>query len=102
MESESILNRVSITIQSLEEVTRRLSRIGGALTQGAAISGPETARRLGTLEHLVSQQVGQLSLLHRELARAGPTNGSQGRQTGSLGNVGRPDGLLTVLWPAHL
>ena len=97
-ESESILNRVSITIQSLEEVTRRLSRIGGALTQGAAISGPETARRLGTLEHLVSQQVGQLSLLHRELAQVGPTSGFQGKSTGSPGSVGRPDGLLTVLW----
>lgn len=97
-ESESILNRVSITIQSLEEVTRRLSRIGGALTQGAAISGPETARRLGTLEHLVSQQVGQLSLLHRELAQAGPINGLQGKPTGSLGSVSPPDGLLTVLW----
>ena len=98
VESESILNRVSITIQSLEEVTRRLSRIGGALTQGAAISGPETARRLGTLEHLVSQQVGQLSLLHRELARVGPTDGPQGKSTGSLGSGGRPDGLLMVLW----
>jgi len=97
-ESESILNRVSITIQSLEEVTRRLSRIGGALTQGAPISGPETARRLGTLEHLVSQQVGQLSLLHRELARVGPTSGPQGKSTGSVGSVGGPDGLLTVLW----
>ncbi len=94
VEFESILNRVSVTIQSLEEVTRRLSRIGGALTQGAAISGPETARRLGTLENLVSQQVGQLSSLHRELARVGPTNGRQGISTGP----GRPDGLLTVLW----
>ena len=97
-ESESILNRVSITIQSLEEVTRRLSRIGGALTQGAAISGPETARRLGTLENLVSQQVGHLSLLHRELAQIGPTNGFQGKSAGSRGSVGHPDGLLTVLW----
>ncbi len=98
VESESILNRVSITIQSLEEVTRRLSRIGGALTQGAAISGPETARRLGTLENLVSQQVGQLSLLHRELARVGPMDGHHGKSAGSLGRAGRPDGLLMVLW----
>jgi hypothetical protein len=98
VEHDSILNRVSITIQSLEEVTRRLSRIGGALMQGAAISGPETARRLGTLENLVSQQVGQLSSLHGELARVASTDGSHGKSTGSIGSGGRPDGLLTVLW----
>jgi hypothetical protein len=98
VESESILNRVSVTIQTLEEVIRRLSRIGGALTQGATISGPETARRLGTLEHLVSQQVGQLSLLHRELAQGGPAYAPPGKPTQSLGSAGHPDGLLTVLW----
>ncbi len=97
VEYDAILNKVGTTIQSLEEVTRRLSRIGGALAQGSGISGSETARRLGTLENLVSQQVGQLSLLHQELTQVGPADELQ-RKSGGPPRNSVPDGLLTVLW----
>jgi hypothetical protein len=97
VEYDAILKKVGTTIQSLEEVTRRLSRIGGALAQGSDISGSETARRLGTLENLVSQQVGQLSSLHQELTQVGPADELQPKSGGLPANSA-PDGLLTVLW----
>ncbi len=93
VEYDAILKKVGTTIQSLEEVTRRLSRIGGALAQGSGISISETARRLGTLENLVSQQVGQLSLLHQELSHIVPADERQ-----QLPGNSTPDGLLTLVW----
>ena len=93
---ESILKKMSVVIQSLEEVSQRLSRIGAVLTQGTAMSGSETARRLGTLEQLVSQQVGHLSALHQELVRVRPSVGES--EAGTEGNKGAPSGILTVLW----
>jgi hypothetical protein len=67
------------------------------LAQGSGISISETARRLGTLENLVSQQVGQLSLLHQELSHVGPADELH-QKSGGLPGDSRPDGLLTVLW----
>jgi hypothetical protein len=95
----SLVKNVGTAVHSLQEVSQRLARILGVLRQGGEMSGEEITRRLGTLEHLLSERVGQLSSFHKELAKvpvsAGgvPSDGAGGRNSASS-----PDGLLMVAW----
>lgn len=81
----TVLNKVGGAVRSLEEVSQRLARILGVLRQGGDMSADEMTRRLGTLEHLLTERVGNLSSLHKELsimprpASSGPTGDSSGR-----------------------
>lgn len=90
----ALVNNVGTAIHSLEEVSRRLARILGVLRQGGNMSGEEITRRLGTLESLLSEKVGQLSSYHRELAESVPPAGQQQKAEPPEG----PDGLLLLMW----
>ncbi|MFH1115280.1 MAG: hypothetical protein V1792_15325 [Pseudomonadota bacterium] len=95
----ALLKSIGTAIHSLQEISQRLARILGVLRQGGEMSGEEITRRLGTLEHLLSERVGQLSSFHKELARVpvGSGNGRNG-DTGESSPVTSPDGLLMLAW----
>jgi len=90
----ALVNNVGTAIHSLEEVSRRLARILGVLRQGGNMSGEEITRRLKTLESLLAEKVGQLSLYHRELAESAPP----GAQQQKVETLEGPDGLLMLMW----
>ncbi len=98
--SESIMEKIGLTTQSLQEVSGRLTRIVGLLMQSGGSSGDETGRRLKTLEQVLSQRVGELSLLHSDLARTGPVSAGMpvsGADSGSGGGI-EPEGLMMAIW----
>jgi len=63
----SLVHDIGTVAHSLEEISQRLARILGVLRQGGNMSPEEITRRLGTLEHLFSERVGQLSSCHKEM-----------------------------------
>jgi hypothetical protein len=67
-----LVNNVGTAVQSLGEINQRLARILGVLRQGGDMPAEEVTRRLGTLEHLLSERVGQLSSYHKEMAEVRP------------------------------
>ncbi len=95
----ALMKNIGNAIHSLQEVSQRLARILGVLRQGGEMSSEEITRRLGTLEHLLSDRVGQLSSFHKELARVpvGVGNGRNG-DVGSDSPGTSPDGLLILAW----
>jgi len=95
----TLVKNVGTAIHSLEEVSQRLARILGVLRQGGEMSTEEITRRLGTLEHLLAERVGQLSSFHKELARV-PVGVGNGRisDADSRNPETSPDGLLMVAW----
>lgn len=90
----AVVNNIGGAVHSLEEVSRRLARILGVLRQGGDMSAEEVTRRLGTLEHLLAEHVGQLSSCHKELAQTAPPNGDAKESSERSG----PDGLIIVVW----
>ncbi len=90
----TVVNNIGGAVHSLEEVNRRLARILGVLRQGGDMSADEVTRRLGTLEHLLTEHVGQLSSCHRELTHTVPSNGDTSATTQGKA----PDGLIIVIW----
>lgn len=90
----ALINSMGGAVHSLEEVSRRLSRILGVLRQGGDMSPEEVTRRLGTLEHLLADHVGQLSSCHKELIHAVPT----GADSKVPAERRTPDGLVIVVW----
>lgn len=90
----TVVNNIGGAVHSLEELNRRLGRILGVLRQGGDMSADEVTRRLGTLEHLLSEHVGQLSSCHKELIHAVPSNGD----ASSSAERKAPDGLIIVIW----
>lgn len=70
----ALVSKIGGSIRSLEEMSQRLTRILGVLRQGGEMSAEEMTRRLGTLERLLSERVGQLSAFQKELSVA-PTPG---------------------------
>jgi len=90
----TVVNNIGGAVHSLEEVNRRLARILGVLRQGGDMSADEVTRRLGTLEHLLSEHVGQLSSCHKELVHADPSDGD----ASASAERKAPDGLIIVIW----
>ncbi|MBM3299457.1 MAG: hypothetical protein FJY85_05855, partial [Deltaproteobacteria bacterium] len=94
----TLINNVGTAIRSLEEVSQRLARILGVLRQGGEMSAEEITRRLGTLEHLLSERVGQLQSYHKELSGVSiPVGEGSGTRDLAPGKAA-PDGLLLVAW----
>ncbi|MDQ7781250.1 MAG: hypothetical protein RDU20_00130 [Desulfomonilaceae bacterium] len=95
----ALVKNVGTAVHSLEEVSRRLARILGVLRQGGEMSGDEITRRLGTLEHLLSERVGQLSSFHKEMAKVpvGAGRGTHGDEGGRIPGT-TSDGLLMLAW----
>jgi hypothetical protein len=89
----SLVARVDASVKSVEEVSQRLSRILGVLRQGGAMSKDDITRRLGTLEHLLSERVGQLASLGREVSLM-----EAGFAQAPSGAGGEADGLLLTVW----
>ena len=96
----SLVANVGGAIRSIDEVNRRLGKILGVLRQGGGMSGEEISRRLGTLEHLMTERVEQLSSFHTELAHISPPteDGPAGLASVLLGAKGGPDGLFMMMW----
>lgn len=96
----SLVANLGGTIRSIDEVNRRLGKILGVLRQGGGMSGEEINRRLGTLEHLISERVEQLSSFHTELAHITPPpeGGPNGPASPSQDPNGGPDGLFLMMW----
>jgi hypothetical protein len=69
-EHGALVTKIGGSIRSLEEMSQRLTRILGVLRQGGEMSAEEMTRRLGTLERLLSERVGQLSSYQKELSLA--------------------------------
>ncbi|AFM23045.1 hypothetical protein [Desulfomonile tiedjei] len=98
-----LVSQMGSAIRSLQEVSQRLSRILGVLRQGGDMSVEEMTRRLGTLEHLLSERVGHLSDLNGELF-SGPLESDRPSNSGVLLviwagiRMGLPSGFLTALY----
>lgn len=75
-EYSALVTKIGGSIRSLEEMSQRLTRILGVLRQGGEMSAEEMTRRLGTLERLLSERVGQLSSFQKELSVA-PSPGGE-------------------------
>jgi hypothetical protein len=90
------VEKIGLAIQSLQEVSGRLTRIVDFLMQTPGPSGDETGRRLKTLEQVLAQRVNELSSLHRDLPRTAANSAAMlnaGVSTGS-----EPEGLMMVVW----
>ncbi|MBI5572343.1 MAG: hypothetical protein HY914_20535 [Desulfomonile tiedjei] len=94
----TLIKKAEITIHSLEEVSQRFSRILGVFRQGGDMSGEEIIRRLGMLEQLFSERLGQLAFLHKELSAAAVPATSRGGEGGALDAKPAGEGLLTMIW----
>jgi hypothetical protein len=92
---QSLMKKSGSALQSLEEVSQRFSRILGVFRQGGDMSGEEIIRRLGTLEHLFSERLGQLSSFHRQLSGI-PVSSSEGGDKSGPKTIS--DGLVTLIW----
>lgn len=93
-----MINDAGNSIHSLEEVSQRLARILGALRQGGDMSAEEMTRRLGTLEHLLSDRVGQLTTVHKALAQAAISLDDRMPAGASHEGKTKAEGLLMLLW----
>jgi hypothetical protein len=92
----AVMNNVGRVARSLEEVSQRFARILGVLRQGGTMSPEEITRRLGTLEQLLSERVGQLSSYHKEIADLRtPTAEGLVEESPSLAG---DNGLLLAVW----
>ncbi len=89
---EALVKKIGTAVHSLEEVSRRLTRILGVMRQGGEMSSEEITRRLGTLELLLSERVGQLASSQKELAGLG-VEPSAVRQAATA-----PDGIVLTIW----
>jgi hypothetical protein len=92
----TLVNNVGTAVHSLEEINQRLARILGVLRQGGNMSAEEMTRRLGTLEHLLAERVGQLSLYHKEMAEVRPVAPEGLTEVSPL--PGEDRGLLLMNW----
>jgi hypothetical protein len=92
----SLTHKMGQTLQSLEEVGQRLTRILAALKQGKGMSPEEITRRLGTLSSLLVDRVGQLSAIRKDLAQVNPASVMSGTTTGP--NQTGADGLFMLVW----
>jgi hypothetical protein len=92
----ALVNNVGSAVHSLEEINQRLARILGVLRQGGNMSAEEMTRRLGTLEHLLSERVGQLSSYHKELTEVRPPAAEGLAEASPL--AGEDRGLLLMKW----
>ena len=96
---ESLVNKIGTAVHDLAEVSRRLARILGVMRQGGEMSGEEITRRLGTLELLLSDRVGQLASSQKELAGIGwPVAGPDGDASSGQKGAAGPDGLVLTIW----
>jgi hypothetical protein len=82
-------------IRLIEEVSRRLSRNLGTLRQGGVLSGEEITRRLGTIEHLLTERIGKLTSLHSQLAEVAQSE-SLGSNEFTAQSV--PPQLVLMVW----
>jgi hypothetical protein len=97
----ALVNNVGTAVHSIEEINQRLARILGVLRQGGNMSAEEMTRRLGTLEHLLSERVGQLSSYHKELVDIRPPTAESLVEASPLVEADR--GLLLIKWAgSHL
>ena len=95
----NLVNKMGTAIHDLAEVSRRLARILGVMRQGGEMSGEEITRRLGTLELLLSDRVGQLASSQKELAGlGGPGGGIDGDPALQRQAARAPDGLVLTIW----
>jgi len=94
----TIVKKVGIAVNSIEDVSRRLERLLGVLRQGGHISAEEITRRLGTLEHLLAERVGQLSSSQQELSGFPPPGTGSG--AGKLTRAALPGvaEVILLLW----
>ncbi len=90
----AVLNKIGGAVRSLEEVNQRLARILGVLRQGGDMSVEEITRRLGTLEHLLSERLGLLSSSQKELSLL-PKPG-----TAQTANSSDQNAVLMFFWEA--
>ncbi len=94
----TVVSGLGGTVHSLEELSQRLGRMLAVLRQGGEMSREEIARRLGTLESLLSERVGQLASYHGQLTLIKPPlDGTTLQQVGTEEPSGGPDGLLMVV-----
>lgn len=92
----ALVNNVGTAVQSLAEINQRLARILGVLRQGGDMPAEEVTRRLGTLEHLLSERVGQLSSYHKEMAEVRPPVPEGLTEVSPIAGENR--GLLLLNW----
>jgi hypothetical protein len=92
---KSLIKKEGSAIHALEEVSQRFSRILGVFRQGGDMSSEEIIRRLGTLEHLLSERLGQVSTLHKQLSAIPVSSDTPGDRSQ---NNASHEGLLTLLW----
>ena len=93
----SVVSGLGGTVHSLEELSQRLGRMLAVLRQGGEMSREEIARRLGTLESLLSERVGQLASFHGQLTLIkSPQDGATIQSPGGDVSPG-PDGLLMLV-----
>ena len=93
----TVVSGLGGTVHSLEELSQRLGRMLAVLRQGGEMSREEIARRLGTLESLLSERVGQLASYHGQLTLIKPPlDGTTLQQVETVEPPG-PDGLLLVV-----
>lgn len=94
----SVVSGLGGTVHSLEELSQRLGRILAVLRQGGEMSREEIARRLGTLESLLSERVGQLASLHGQLTLIkSPQGGAEASAESPAEEKVGADGLLMVV-----
>lgn len=93
----SLVKDIGSSVSSLREVGQRLARILAVLRQGGDMSMEEIARRLTTLEHLLSDRLAQLSTFQEELLVA-TSQGEVGAQDRPASKASVPERLLMVSW----
>lgn len=93
-----LINDLGRKTRALEEVGQRLARIVGVLRKGGDMSGEEITRRLGTLEHLLSEGVGRLLSSYEALAVAAVAHEKEPDAAPRSDDKEGPTGILLVLW----
>ncbi len=95
----SLMNKFQTAVHSIEEISQRLGRILGVLRQGGVMSSEEITRRLGTLEHLLSDRVAYLSSVQRDLTSLYPTSSAPSTKAkGFEPTASGEKGLLLITW----
>lgn len=94
-----LVKQMGGAVHSIEEVGQRLARIMAVLRQGSRMSTEEITRRLGTLESLLSERIGQLNNLHDSFSNLNiEPNAAQGNHGQAVGNSSQGEGLLLISW----
>jgi hypothetical protein len=96
----SLIGDAGSAIHSLEEVSQRLGRILGVLRQGGDMSTGEIVRRLGGLDQLLSERIGQLLSFYKELVavQSPVKDGKRGPDVSSGAGSPTADRLFLVVW----